>query len=171
MMKESILNGKRILAVDDESDVLSVLEEEILHTCQDCHLERATTYEEASAKLKSESYDMVILDIMGVQGFDLLDLAVKRNFKVAMLTAHALSPEDLKRSMEMGARAYLPKEMLGEIVPFLEDVLKYDYARGWKHILKGLEGIFNNLWGIEWQARDEMYWKEFNDKSSHIITW
>ena len=170
-MKESILNGKRILAVDDEPDVLSALEEEILDACQDCHLERATTYEEASAKLKSGSYDVVILDIMGVQGFDLLDLAVKRNFKVAMLTAHALSPETLKRSMEMGARAYLPKEALGEIVPFLEDVLKYDYLPGWKHVLKSLEGIFNNLWGIEWQARDEMYWKEFNDKSSHIITW
>lgn len=170
-MKESILNGKRILAVDDESDVLSTLEEEILGTCQDCHLERATTYEEASAKLKSGSYDVVILDIMGVQGFDLLDLAVKRNFKVAMLTAHALNPEALKRSMEMGARAYLPKEALGEIVPFLEDILKYDYLPGWKHVLKRLEGIFSNLWGIEWQARDEMYWKEFNDKSSHIITW
>lgn len=170
-MKESILNGKRILAVDDEFDVLSTLEEEILDTCQDCHFERATTYEEASGKLKSGSYDVVILDIMGVQGFDLLDLAVKRNFKVAMLTAHALSPEALKRSMEMGARAYLPKEKLGEIAPFLEDVLKYDYLPGWKHVLKRLEGFFNNLWGIEWQARDEKYWKEFNDKSSHIITW
>jgi len=163
-MKESILNGKRILAVDDESDVLSVLEEEILGTCQDCHLETATTYEEGSAKLKSGSYDVVILDIMGVQGFDLLDLAVKRNFKVAMLTAHALSPEDLKRSMEMGARAYLPKQMLGEIVFFLDDMLEYDYSRGWKHILKRLEGIFNNLWGFEWQAYVETYWKEFNDK-------
>jgi hypothetical protein len=30
MMAESILNGKRILAVDDEPDVLAVLEEEIL---------------------------------------------------------------------------------------------------------------------------------------------
>ena len=163
-MKESILSGKRILAVDDEPDVLSTLEAEILDTCRDCHLERATTYEEASAKLKSGSYDVVILDIMGVQGFDLLDLAVKRNFKVAMLTAHALSPEDLKRSMEMGARAYLPKQMLGEIVFFLDDMLEYDYSRGWKHILKRLEGIFNNLWGFEWQAYVETYWKEFNDK-------
>jgi hypothetical protein len=32
-MTKSILDGKNILAVDDEPDVLSVLEEEILGAC------------------------------------------------------------------------------------------------------------------------------------------
>jgi hypothetical protein len=59
---------------------------------------------------------------MGVRGFDLLDLAVAKNFRVAILTAHALSPEALKRSVELGAWAYLPKDKLGEIIPFIEDV-------------------------------------------------
>jgi hypothetical protein len=72
---------------------------------------------------------------MGVGGFDLLNLAVGRNFKVAMLTAHVLNPEALKHSMELKARAYLPKEKLGEIVPFLEDMLKYEYLPGWKRLL------------------------------------
>ena len=52
-----------------------------------------------------------------------------------MLTAHALSPEALKKSIEMKARAYLPKEKLGEVVPFLEDMLKYDYESGWKRLM------------------------------------
>ncbi len=43
--------------------------------------------------LESKPYDVVILDIMGVRGFDLLELSVKKGLKVAMLTAHALSPE------------------------------------------------------------------------------
>ena len=116
-MTESILNGKKILAVDDEPDVLMVLEEEIRGVAPNCKYEKATTYEVAVDKLKSQTYDVVILDIMGVRGFDLLDFAVKRNFRVAMLTAHALSPEALKRSFEMKARAYLPKEKLGEVVP------------------------------------------------------
>ena len=34
-MPASILNGKRILAVDDEPDVLEVLQEEILGACPD----------------------------------------------------------------------------------------------------------------------------------------
>ena len=46
-MAGSILNGKRILAVDDEPDVLEVLQEEILEACPDCKFDKATTYEEA----------------------------------------------------------------------------------------------------------------------------
>jgi DNA-binding response OmpR family regulator len=119
IMTESILDGKRILAVDDEPDVLATLEDEILAAAPKCKFEKATTYQEAAKKLESQNYDVVILDIMGVRGFDLLELAVSRNFRVAMLTAHALTPEALKRSFEMKARAYLPKEKLGEVVPFL----------------------------------------------------
>ena len=75
-MAGSILNGKRILAVDDEPDVLEVLQEEILGTCPDCTFDKATTYEQADRMLKATAYDVVILDIMGVRGFDLLDTAV-----------------------------------------------------------------------------------------------
>src|SRR5690606_11963597 len=113
--------GKKILAVDDEPDVLAVLEEEILDACPKCQLDKATTYEEAMKKLEGTKYDVVILDIMGVRGFDLLDVAVGKKLNVAMLTAHALNPEALKKARDMKARAYLPKDKLGEIVPFLED--------------------------------------------------
>ncbi len=141
-MEKSILDGKRVLAVDDEPDVLAVLEEEIIGTCPSCKVEKASTYEAAEKMLKTQAYDVVILDIMGVRGFDLLDLAVSRNLKVTMLTAHALNPEALRRSFDMKARAYLPKDKLGEVVPFLEDVLKYEYLPGWKRLLTKLDGFF-----------------------------
>ena len=70
-----------------------------------------------------------------------------------MLTAHALTPEALKRSFEMKARAFLPKEKLGEVVPFLEDVLKYDYLPGWKRLMKKLEKFFKAQWGEYEQER------------------
>jgi CheY-like chemotaxis protein len=165
-MTESILNGKRILVVDDEPDVLALLEEEIMEDAPDCMVDKATHYNEAVEKMASWTYDMVILDIMGVRGFDLLGLAVNRNFPVAMLTAHALSPEALKQSMEMGARAYLPKEKLGEIVPFIKDVLSYDYLPGWKRLLGTLGGFFNARFGPNWQKTQEKFWKEFEEKTS-----
>ena len=99
-MAQSILNGKSILAVDDEPDVLAVLEEEIRFDCPDCTIEKATTYEKAADMLKAKSYDIVILDIMGVRGFDLLKIAVDRGMKVAMLTAKALTPEALRDAHE-----------------------------------------------------------------------
>ena len=165
-MTQSILNGKTILAVDDEPDVLSVLEEEILEAAPKCKFEKATTYEEAAKKLESQRYDVVILDIMGVRGFDLLELAVRKNFRVAMLTAHAFTPEALKRSFEMKARAYLPKEKLGEVVLFLEDILKYEYLPGWKRLMKKLEGFFKAQWGEYWQKAEANFWEDFEKITS-----
>jgi CheY-like chemotaxis protein len=160
-MPKSNLSGKKILAVDDEPDVLTVLEEEIIGACPDCKFDKATTYEKAAELIKSNTYDVVILDIMGVRGFDLLALSVSRNLRVAMLTAHALTPEALKRSFDMKARAYLPKEKLGEIVPFLEDVLKYDYLPGWKRLFEKLKGFFDTKFESDWEKRTGLNWKEW----------
>jgi CheY-like chemotaxis protein len=166
MMIESILNGKRILAVDDEPDVLDVLEEEILEAAPKCTLEKVTTYHEATRRLTSQLYDVVILDIMGIRGFDLLDLSAKRNLTVAMLTAHALNPESLKRSIEKKARAYLPKDKLGEIVPLLECVLEEEYLPGWGRLMRKLQEYFNSRWGRSWKKSEESFWKEFDEKIS-----
>ncbi len=163
-MKKSILNGKKILAVDDEPDVLTVLEEEISEAAPNCKYEKATTYEIAAEKLKSQTYDVVILDIMGVRGFDLLELAVSRGLKVAMLTAHSLTPEALKRSFEMKARAYLPKEKMGEIIPFLEDVLNYEYLPGWKRLVMNLDGFFTEKFKGMKEKSGFNFWVEMRDK-------
>jgi len=168
VMAESILDGKSILAVDDEPDVLAVLEEEILGACPRCTFDKATTYEQANELIRTWTYELVILDIMGVRGFDLLEQAVAHHFPVLMLTAHALNPETLRRSIEMGARAYLPKEKLGDIVPFLEDVLKYENLTGWGRLLDSLKGFFDRSWGENWKKIDEKFWKEFDEKMAFI---
>ena len=164
----SILENKRILAVDDEPDVLAVLEEEIREAARKCVFEKATAYNEAVEKMVSWTYDLVILDIMGVRGFDLLSLAVTRKFPVAMLTAHALTPEALKRSIDLGARSYLPKEKLGEVVPFLEDILHYEYLPAWGRLFDKLRGFFDHRWGENWQKLDSDFWKELEEKMARI---
>lgn len=165
-MGESILNNKRILAVDDETDVLEILKEEILSDAPDCTIDTATTYEKASELLASWTYDLAIFDIMGVRGFDLLRNATARPYPVpvVMLTAHALSPEALRESIELGARAYIPKDKLGAIVPFLEDVFTYEYGAGWRRLLKQVEGFFNKAWGPYWKKPEETFWKAFEEK-------
>jgi DNA-binding NtrC family response regulator len=165
-MSDSILDGKRILAVDDEPDVLTVLKGEIMEACPNCQFEEATTYEDAVKLINSKTYDVVILDIMGVRGFELLEIAVKRDMKVAMLTAHALSPEALKKSVEMKARAYLPKEKLGEVVPFLEDLLKYDYESGWARLFEKLHGFFTDKFETDWEKKTGSTWREWVRTSS-----
>ena len=152
-MGKSILDGKKFLAVDDEPDILDVLEEQILEACSHCVVDKATTYEQAAKYLEAPDYDIVILDIMGVRGFDLLEIAVKKKLKVVMLTAHALNPEALQRSYEMKARAYLPKDKLGEISSYLEDVLTHDFDPGWKRLYKKLRGFFDDTFDADWEKK------------------
>ncbi|RPI77591.1 MAG: response regulator [Desulfobacteraceae bacterium] len=159
-MSHSILDGKKILAVDDEPDVLDVLEEEISYKCPNCGIDKAVNFEDAKKLLESKPYDIVILDIMGVRGFDLLDIAVKHDLKVAILTAHAITPEALKRSYEMKARAYLPKTKLGEIVPFLEDILKYDYQPGWQRLMAKLQDFFDQTFEPDWEKKSGLNWRD-----------
>ena len=157
-MTESILNHKKLLIVDDEPDILATLEEEILQSSPDSKIDKASNYEDAAALLKANDYDLVVLDIMGVRGFDLLEIAVIRKLKVAMLTAHALSPEALKKSHDMGASAYLPKEKLGEVVPLLEDMLLNDYKTEWAQLMGKLDDYFKAQWGKDWRKREAIDW-------------
>jgi len=163
-MTDSILNGKCILAVDDEPDILEVLAEEILAECPEVKFVGATTFEEGLEKLASQTYGLVILDIMGVRGFDLLKRAVSRGIPAVMLTAHSLSPNAMKESIELGARGYIPKDKLGEIVPFLEDVMQYEDLPGGR-IYDNLREYFNERWGKYWQKPEEKFWTEFEGKT------
>jgi len=160
-MAKSTLDGKRVLAVDDEPDVLATLKEEILEAAPKCKFETATTSQEATKKIESQVYDVVILDIMGVDGFNLLESAVKRNFRVAMLTAHALNVEALNRSFKMRAMAYLPKEKLGEIVPFLEDILKYEYLPSWRRLMEKSKRFFDSKFEPGWEKKTDLPWEEW----------
>ena len=158
-MASDILKDKRILAVDDEPDVLDTLQD-ILDEHEGLVFDRALNYETGFHLLRSWSYDAVILDIMGVRGFDLLNASVHLGFPTVMLTAHALSVEALKKSIEMGARAYIPKEKMAEIVPFLEDVLSLSYRPGWKRAFERLGGFFSATFGKDWQKSQKGFWEE-----------
>ena len=163
MASSEILQDKLILAVDDEEDVLDIIEEEISEA-SNCTLHRATTFEKAQQYLVSYTYDLVILDIMGVRGFDLLQIATNAGFPVVMLTAHAFTPEALKKSIELGARAYLPKEKLGSLVPFLEDVLKLNYRSVWSSALDHVGLLFNKRFGSDWRTSEQDFWDDFEKK-------
>ena len=66
-MTESILNHKKLLLVDDESDFLDVFEEVLLNACPDIMIDKATGYYRTTELLKEEYHDLVVLDIVGVR--------------------------------------------------------------------------------------------------------
>ena len=161
-MSDSILNNKRILAVDDEPDVLETLEE-LLESFHGLIFDSATDYDTGYHLLRSWTYDVVILDIMGVRGFDLLNASVHLGFPTVMLTAHALSPEALKQSLEMGARAYIPKEKMSDIAAFLEDVLSLEHGASLKSMVHRLGDFFNMKFGSKWMEDEKTFWKRVSE--------
>jgi CheY-like chemotaxis protein len=159
MSSDSHLKDKVILVVDDEPDVLETVEEEL----DMCLIHKATDYDTALQYLLSYTYDIVILDIMGVNGFELLKSAVSRGFPTVMLTAHALSPDSLKKSINLGAVSFLPKEKIAELVPFLEDVVLGDGKPVWKKLFDKLGGYFEKRFGPDWKEKDKFF-QEFEEQ-------
>ena len=102
------LVGKKVLIVDDEPDVFETLNE-LLDMCS---VDYAQDFKTAKKFLLETNYDAAILDIMGVDGYKLLTLARQREIPALMLTAHALSPDNLKKSIERGADAYIPLSLI-----------------------------------------------------------
>ncbi|HDM10541.1 MAG: response regulator [Deltaproteobacteria bacterium] len=153
MTSESLLKNKVVLVVDDEPDVLETVKEEL----DMCLVHTAKDYETALEYLLSYTYDIVILDIMGVNGFELLKTSVSRGFPTVMLTAHALTPEALKKSIKLGAVTFLPKEKIAELREFLEDVILGEGKSLWKKLFDRMGSYFNRRFGPDWKEKDKFF--------------
>jgi DNA-binding NtrC family response regulator len=149
----SLLQDKMILIVDDEPDVLDTIAEQL----DMCRVHKAKDYNTALQLLASYTFDIVILDIMGVRGFELLKHAVSRGFPTVMLTAHALTPDALKKSIKLGAVSFLPKEKMSELESFLEDVVLGGDKSAWEKLFDKLGSFFNSRFGPDWKQRDAFF--------------
>ena len=156
MNVQETLRGKRVLVVDDEEDVLAVASE-LLGVCK---IDTASTFEQAKDLLENNFYHIAVLDIMGVRGYDLLEIATKRGIPALMLTAHALTKEDLKKSAEKGASFYVPKDEIDKIDLYVADVLeaKEKKKNVWAKWYERLGGFCDIRFGKNWREQDREFW-------------
>jgi DNA-binding NtrC family response regulator len=159
MTNKNRLAGKRVLIVDDEPDILETLGALLSM----CHISKASGFEEAKRLLQQEDFDIAILDIMGVDGYQLLEIANRRGITAIMLTAHALSPEETVKSFKRGAAYYVPKDKMSGIDVFLHDVFEAQ-NRGkntWERWLGRFNAYYEKVFGPDWKDHDKEFWKEF----------
>ncbi len=159
MNTENLLDGKTVLIVDDEKDILDSLED-LLPMCDTV---RAHDFESAKTLLESRSFDLAILDIMGVSGYELLDICVAKNIVAVMLTAYAVTPADVRKSFDKGAAFYIPKEEMARIDVFLIDVLeaKQKGRNTWSRWYSRLSQFSERAFGSDWAKDDEDLLKKF----------
>lgn len=156
MDPKKTLRGKSVLIVDDEEDILEFLTE-ILDMCK---IDRASTFEEAKKLLENNFYHIAILDIMGVNGYELLEIANKRDVPALMLTAHALSKDNLKKSFEKGAAYYVPKDEMSRIDTFISDILEArDKKKNvWVKWYERMSSFCDRRFGPDWKDEDPEFW-------------
>ena len=165
-ISDDLLRGRNILVVDDEPDILDTIEE----TLDMCIIHKATDHNSALECIKRNMYDIAILDIMGVGGFDLLEKTASKGIPTVMLTAHAMTEESLKKAAKLGAVSFLPKEKIIELQSFLEDIIRGSGKPVWKKLFNRLSPYFSKRFGWssqeakdiveEIQGFDEI-WKKF----------
>ena len=158
-METDILKDKRVLIVDDEPDILKVLEALLPM----CNLIKASTFEEAMAVLDPENIDIAILDIMGVDGYKLLEIATAKKVLAVMLTAKALSPADTVKSYKKGAAYYVPKEKMVHIATYLRDILEAEKQgrNFWGRWRQRFEAYYDEKFGKDWRDDDKEFWEKF----------
>jgi DNA-binding NtrC family response regulator len=162
MSDTDMIKGIRVLVVDDEQDILEVLEE-LLDMCQ---VTTASTFDQAKTLLETNAFDIAILDIMGVNGYSLLEITNKKNIPAIMLTAHAFSADNLVRTIKEGAYAYVPKEEISRITTFLADALnaKKKGENPWQVWEERLpSSYFEKRWGAAWKNSDRDFWNNFRE--------
>ncbi len=161
---KSYLEGMRILAVDDEEDVLDTIEEDL----ELSNVDKASDYHTAREKIAEKNYDLAILDIMGVDGLSLLGDTVAKGIPTIMLTAHAMNADTLMTSIERGAIAFLPKEKLAELEALLANLLEAHHSGKptWKILFEELGDHFDEKFGSNWQKEHTDFWSKFNQTYS-----
>ena len=163
MDPKKVIIGKKFLIVDDEKDIL----DQLIELLDMCRIDTASSFDEGKMLLESEFYDIAVLDIMGVKGFDLLEIANKNKIPALMLTAHALSEESLKKSAEDGASYYAPKDEIGKIDLFIADVLeaKEKNKSPWIKWFERLGGFYDRKFhGTHWREQERKFWQEKIEK-------
>jgi DNA-binding response OmpR family regulator len=159
MKTDQIIKGKRVLAVDDEPDVL----ESLVELLDICKIDQASSFDEAKEMMEHNYYDLAILDIMGVNGYELLKIAKKRKIPALMLTANALTSDSLKRSAEEGAAYFAPKDEMVNIKEFAADVLNAIEKKKnpWVKMFERLGDFYDRRFsGPDWREKESEYWKQ-----------
>jgi phosphate regulon transcriptional regulator PhoB len=121
------MNTKKILIVDDEPDILELISYNLKK--EGFHLSTALDGEDALTKVRTDHFDLIILDLMlpGIHGIELCRI-LRNNPKTAhipiiMLTARG-EESDKVHGLETGADDYMtkpfsPKELIARVKAIL----------------------------------------------------
>ena len=106
------MSNERILVVDDEEDILELVRYNLVK--EGYHVTGVLTGEDAFEKIRSETFDLIVLDLM-LPGIDGLEVAKRlknspktEQIRIVMLSAKG-EEADIVTGLEIGADDYITK--------------------------------------------------------------
>ena len=144
-MEKSIIEHKMVLGMHSQMDHLLKMEKNILSVYPKIIFYKATDYEEGLQLLLSLTFDLVILKIGVEKEKSLMELALRRNFPVILLSENGQYREGLEQITGLDPRAHVQKADARKIVPVIEDVLKMNNVLKWRSFLANVSRTLNSV--------------------------
>jgi len=134
------MKNKKALAFNIQTDLLLIVEEEILNKCPECRLDIATTFEDARQLMLMFTYDLVIFDTAPLPGSILEGMTLSRNIPVLILSNDEMTSEALRQFNVLRVKAFLQKKGINNIAHVIKHVFKSEDLPDWK---QDLEKVWN----------------------------
>lgn len=141
-----ILEGKRILVVDNEREVLNMLAEALAAS----QVVTVGNVDDARPLISKESFDLVILDTISANGCDLLQDCRANKLPAAMLTSREVEVTRVNEAMKRGAQSFFPKDEIHRLPETVVDLLERLEERKthWAKLFRRFGTTFRELWRV-----------------------
>ena len=117
----------QILHLEDNFLDEELIRDMILKEFSDCNIVSVNTKRDFTIKLKKTKVDIILADynLHGFNGFTALKIALKINSKIPFIfISGQMSEEMAKEAIKAGARDYVFKSQLGNLIPTFKRALK-----------------------------------------------
>lgn len=150
-MEGQILEGKRILVVDNEREILNMVSQALAAS----EVVAVGNADEARPLIARESFDLVILDTARANGCALLDDCHANKLPAAMLTPREVEVRRLNEAMKRGAKSFFPRDDVQRLSKSVADLLEHlEKETYWTRLSRRIKAGFREIWRIVLQNAD-----------------
>jgi DNA-binding NtrC family response regulator len=118
-MEYQTLKGKTILVVHDEAGVPQFMAAALAPSL----VKTVASVDEAQTLIVKQSFDLAILDTVGVSGCALLETCHARKLPAALLTPEVVEVRGINQAVKLGAKFFFPREELQQLPERVAEIL------------------------------------------------
>jgi DNA-binding NtrC family response regulator len=156
-MEGQILEGKRILVVENEREILNMVSEALAAS----EVVAVGNVEDARPLIARESFDLAILDTVHSNGCALLEDCHANKLPTAMLTPREVEVGRVNEAMKRGVMSFFPKDDLDRLPETVSDLLAHLGKGTSTRLSRRIWAAFREIWPIVREEADR-------DRSSNL---